>query len=66
MAQDVGLLKEKISRVYVPDVRPTAAMYEYTNPRNKYESIILLLDEDHTVQGLSAPTTRATRAPGRR
>ena len=52
IAQDVGLLKEKISRVYVPDIRPTAAMYEYTNPRNKYESIILLLDEDHTVQGV--------------
>ncbi len=52
MAETVGLLKEKISKLHVPEVTPTASMYEYTNPRNEYESIIVLLDGDQTIQGI--------------
>ena len=52
LTEDIGLIKSETSNLPVRDIRPTPRMYRYTNRENEYESVTLLLDDSHALQGI--------------
>lgn len=52
LTDEARLTKAQVSRLGIRNISETAEMYEYVNPENEYERIVLLLDPDKRVSGM--------------
>lgn len=63
LTQDLKLLKDRITTLDGTDIPPTAEMYRYRDPGNRYVYLVLLLDNQSKIEGIAGWYHTPTHSP---